>query len=210
MALKTFYSYFFPGIVLFISAAKFVLLTANLVVQDRITPYDQAIMLAISNFAEPVYTSFFIFITKFGAEFIFLFLVVLLALFLKNRQYRDFFLVSAVTAGGSALVIIIKEIIGRVRPVIENPVYKAQGYSFPSGHSTTAMCFYGVLVFLVFKYVKNFWLKIFLTLFLSAIILLVGFSRVYLGVHYPSDVAAGYYLGLAWISFCVIIYRLYQ
>ena len=90
----------------------------------------------------------------------------------------------------------LKYIIQRPRPPIEERLITQDGYSYPSGHSMMAMCLYGVLIYLVNTKLKNKKLKIFLTIFLSIVILFIGISRIYVRVHYPSDVLWAYLLTL--------------
>jgi undecaprenyl-diphosphatase len=86
------------------------------------------------------------------------------------------------------------------RPRPDHPVYEAaRGFSFPSGHAMSAMTFYGLIVYLVWKNVENRALRWLLTILLVLFIFLIGLSRVYLRVHYASDVMAGYSLGLVWL-----------
>lgn len=92
---------------------------------------------------------------------------------------------------------ILKILIARQRP--ENALINETGYSFPSGHSMVAFAFYGLLIYYVYEYVKNKNMKVFLTILLSTLIISVGYSRIYLGVHYPSDVIAGFLLSLAYL-----------
>lgn len=103
---------------------------------------------------------------------------------------------------GSSMIIslltnqVIKNIIKRPRPPIEERLITQSGYSYPSGHSMMAMCLYGVLIYLVYTKVKNKKLKILLISIFSILIFLIGLSRIYVRVHYPSDVLAGYLLNI--------------
>ena len=94
----------------------------------------------------------------------------------------------------------LKQIFQRPRP-IEYRIINESGYSLPSGHSMISMAFYGYLIYLIYKNVKNEHLKRCLILFLSILIISIGISRIYLGVHYTSDVLAGF---LAAISYLII------
>lgn len=199
--------YFLTGLLVMLAGYVFIILTEKIITEKQITHYDQIIFNEISKNISSVLTLFMIFITKFGAEFLFLFLLALLIFFLKTKQYEIFFLISSVTLGGSLLVIFFKNFISRSRPVLENSIYIAEGFSYPSGHTAIATCFYGILIYLVVKCIKNLKNKIFLSLFLAFIIILVGFSRIYLGVHYPTDILAGYCLGIFWTGLCIIIYK---
>lgn len=86
----------------------------------------------------------------------------------------------------------------RPRPL--DPVYEAaRGFSFPSGHSMSAMTFFGLLIFIVWDKTENKILRWLLSILLVLVIFAIGFSRVYLRVHYASDVLAGFSLGLIWL-----------
>jgi undecaprenyl-diphosphatase len=123
----------------------------------------------------------------------------LLALFFLLKKHRWYSLRIPVVSLGSFIVMwSAKAYFSRVRP--DDPVYKAaMGFSFPSGHAMSAMTFYGLIIFLVWKYVHNATLKWILTVLLIVFIHLIGFSRIYLRVHYASDVMAGFSLGIIWL-----------
>ena len=99
---------------------------------------------------------------------------------------------------------ILKRIIRRARPNHLRLV-KEKGFSFPSGHSMVSIALYGILIYIVNKNIKNKPLRITLTIILSILILLIGLSRIYVGVHYPSDVLSGYILATI-ITILVIDY----
>jgi undecaprenyl-diphosphatase len=101
--------------------------------------------------------------------------------------------------------IALKEVFNRARPTLEHMV-QVYTLSYPSGHAMSAMAFYGFLIFLVIRYNLNPILKAFLVGILSVIILSIGISRIYLGVHFPSDVLAGFIAGLMWVTFCAIVF----
>jgi len=101
---------------------------------------------------------------------------------------------------------IIKHIVRRPRPNVLRLVEES-GYSFPSGHSMVSMAFYGIIIYLVYKNVSNKYLKWTLITLLSLLILSIGFSRIYVGVHYFTDVAGGFLLGLAYLIIYINIYN---
>ena len=99
---------------------------------------------------------------------------------------------------------ILKYIVQRNRPEGYRLIDES-GYSFPSGHSMVSTAFYGFLIYLVIKKVKNKHLKDFLVILLGTLIVLIGFSRVYLGVHYASDVIAGFFISIAYLILFITI-----
>jgi undecaprenyl-diphosphatase len=103
-------------------------------------------------------------------------------------------------------IIFIVGIILRPRPAI-SPLVEESGYSFPSGHAMNAFVFYSAVAFLCYRLMKRKALSLLVTLLAAGIVVLVGFSRVYLGVHYPSDVAGGYLVGVWWLAMALLISR---
>ena len=134
-----------------------------------------------------------------------IFLVVTLAivvgilLFIRKHWWRLVALFLAVGVG-QALVLILKVVSQRPRPKTEMFVF---GSSLPSGHVFSATVIYGFCIYLTFSFVRSATLKWIVSTLLALLILLVGFSRVYLGVHWLSDTLAGYATGFAWLLFCI-------
>lgn len=135
-------------------------------------------------------------ITHLGSMVFLIVLSVILVLTMKNNRNRINIAYNLVII--SIINYAIKQIIKRPRPIGINLI-KEGGYSFPSGHSATSMAFYGLLIYLVYKYVNNKLLKTIIIVLLSLIILMIGTSRIYLGVHFASDVLAGFILGLLFL-----------
>ncbi len=104
------------------------------------------------------------------------------------------------------LDLLIKYIIKRDRPLIDNHLIDVIGYSFPSGHAMVSMSFFGFIIYLLYVYWNNKykWLVIML---LGLIIIMIGFSRIYLGVHYLSDVLAGYFVSIIYLVFFITVYE---
>lgn len=103
---------------------------------------------------------------------------------------------------------LIKVIVARPRPDI-NRLVTETGYSFPSGHSITSIVFYGYLVYLIYKYIDNKKIKVPLMIFLIILIPIIGLSRIYLGVHYTSDVLCGFLLGIVYLILFISISKKY-
>lgn len=121
---------------------------------------------------------------------------IVLLMVLKNKKTGLYIFINL---GLSALVnFTLKQIIQRLRP-IGHRIIDESGYSLPSGHSMVSMAFYGFLIYLIYKNVKNKYLKISVITLLSLLIISIGASRIYLGVHYTSDVLAGFLVAIAYL-----------
>lgn len=118
----------------------------------------------------------------------------------SHKYYLKAFLLIIFTQGSYVLTDLFKNFVCRQRPCGE----AYAGYSFPSGHSLTAMCFFGILIYLVMRYVSGFW-RYFLISVFGLLILLSALSRLYLGVHYPIDVIAGLLLGFIMVNLYIIL-----
>ncbi|TYR76673.1 phosphatase PAP2 family protein [Rossellomorea vietnamensis] len=100
---------------------------------------------------------------------------------------------------------LLKAYFKRERPDIEALVEQG-GYSFPSGHSMGSFVLYGTLAFAVFRLYDHTWSKILGAAALMLLVLLIGLSRIYLGVHYPSDILGGFSAGGVWLLFSILVY----
>ncbi|MBR3199648.1 MAG: phosphatase PAP2 family protein [Bacilli bacterium] len=136
---------------------------------------------------------FFINITKLCNP-LFITIASILLLLILRKDNRMFFGINTILTIITNQV--IKRLIRRPRPN-HIRLIKEGGFSYPSGHAMISIALYGFLIYLVMKKVKNKYLKISLLTLLIFIILLVGISRVYLGVHYPTDIISGYLLSIS-------------
>jgi membrane-associated phospholipid phosphatase len=122
--------------------------------------------------------------------------------FLVKRRWRQAVFVVAVMAGEAVIESIVKLGVGRARPHFTHPVAQSSGNSFPSGHAMTSMAAFALLILLVVRVVHRTVLRVAVTAVSVIAVALVGYSRIALGVHYVSDVLAGWLLGLAWVVAC--------
>ena len=143
-------------------------------------------------------------ITHVGGAKIVLVLTLLAIILIKGLKNKLFLLTGVV--GTAGLNVVLKHIVQRERPNI-NRLIPEKGYSFPSGHSMMSMAFYGMLIFLIFKYVKNTALKWTLIVILTILLSTIGITRIYLGVHYPSDVIGGFLVSLTYLFILTEIYN---
>ena len=129
------------------------------------------------------------------------FVVVMYLVWRRQRHLIVGLLLSV--AGGMLLNVLLKNVFHRARPKFDGQILTLTSYGFPSGHTMAATCFYGALaVFAVWK-LKSWIARLAAVAMASLLIGLVGFSRIYLGAHYLSDVLGAIGEGLAWLSFCL-------
>jgi undecaprenyl-diphosphatase len=143
-------------------------------------------------------------ITALGTWLVVMTMVIVVAAFLLHTRHRwSAFLLLFATAGGIVLNNILKWSFDRPRPNIFAWATTAASSSFPSGHAMSAAAVYGTIAFLLARLQESRWQR-FVTITLAFVLIgLVSVSRLYLGVHYPSDVLGGIVIGLAWAGFCV-------
>jgi membrane-associated phospholipid phosphatase len=127
-----------------------------------------------------------------------------LVAFLMRRRGAAMLLVLSL-AGSSLFFSTVKTLVSRPRPVLESARLVQAGFSFPSGHATVSAAFYGTLAYLLLRPLRRSILRGVLAMWAAALALLVGISRVYLGVHYPSDVVAGWIAGALWIGIIMVL-----
>ncbi|MBO8172906.1 MAG: phosphatase PAP2 family protein [Bacillaceae bacterium] len=153
-------------------------------------------------------TGIFLIITYLGESWLVASLLILsLIIFLAVRKEKwPAFVLALSVLGGLGLNTALKAYFERARPAWK--LIEADGYSFPSGHAMVAWYFYGFLAYLWWDTLrregKNAW---WIPVVALIIIILMGFSRVYLGVHYFTDILGGFLAGLAWFLICTLIYR---
>ena len=134
--------------------------------------------------------------------------VAVTVLLIRRRQRLAIYLVVA-TVGALLLDPSLKTLVGRIRPMVETPVATAPGNSFPSGHALGSMITYGALLLVFLPAVPPRWRKVAIGL-VAAIVLAIGITRIGLGVHYISDVLAGWLLGAAWLGVTAYAFRVWR
>ena len=183
-------------IILFICLIGFLALAEDVfnkeIMNGDILGYKFISTFLISDFATPIAK----FITNFGGAIFIAGVTIFLAIIIKNKKIGISIFANLVIITG--LNQLLKRILQRPRPT-EYRIIEETGYSFPSGHSMISMAFYGYLIYLIYKYVENKYLKWILISLLSVLICLIGISRIYLGVHYTSDVLGGFLISISYL-----------
>jgi membrane-associated phospholipid phosphatase len=186
-------------VLFFISVLGFAYLV-NKIFKLKKSGMDNRVFNFMELYTTPENTAMMKFVTFFGTH---LFLIpanlLLIGDFLFVRKHRWYSIKVPVVAIGSVVVMsLLKLYFSRARPL--TPILQeVQGFSFPSGHAMSAVTFYGLLIYLVYRYIQGFIPKTVLIGFLALFILLIGISRIYLRVHYTSDVLAGFAMGIIWL-----------
>lgn len=193
--IKSFIKRYLKEVLLFLCLILFIIILKS-VLNKEISNFDLTVYRIISSKASNNITIVMKSISFLGGTFFLIGLSLLLFFLFKNKKIS---LMIILNLSFSFLTnSLLKIIVQRKRP-IENILISETGYSFPSGHSMVSMAFYGFLIYLILHKVKNKFLKYMITIILLLLILLIGISRIYLGVHYASDVIGGFLVGMIFL-----------
>jgi len=145
-----------------------------------------------------------------GATIIFIITTAVVLYLLIQKHYEFMWLIIIATIGGALLSFGLKELFARERPPLTYHLLTVKSLSFPSGHAMMSSVVYLTQGALLAKVQSNKNLKAYILLVAIILVFLIGISRIYLGVHYPTDVLAGWSAGLAWASLCWLAARYLQ
>ena len=172
---------------------------------NTISILDNYIYNVIKVFISPKMTPIVKFITEFGNYTVMIPVIILFYLFNKDKSFNRYFTINLVAIFTSNFI--VKNIVRRDRPIDINLIIE-NGFSFPSGHSMVSCAFYGFIIYYVYcSHLSKIWKTIIISI-LILLVLMIGLSRIYLGVHYASDVIGGFVLALVYlIIFIKYIYK---
>lgn len=192
------------GLVLFSTCITIFIGLASDLMEENPFFFDQKVIDSVRLYASPEMDGFMLFVTEMGSNFMLSLLLVIgmIWLFFKRKNLWGMLFYFITVAGGGLLNLWLKNLFGRERPNV-NRITEADGLSFPSGHSMGSMTYYGFLIYLVLRSKRKPLSKLGFGVLFGLVILLIGISRIYLGVHYPSDVLAGYMAGGIWLVLCI-------
>ena len=174
-----------------------------LIFRNKIIGLDNNIYLLLNNLENSILTNFFKIITYLGSAYILIFLAFISLFFIKkNNKYKY---ISINLALAFLFNQILKNIFRRTRPLFKHLV-KESGFSFPSGHAMVSFCFYGLIIYFIHK--SNLKHKRIYEILLIVIIVLIGLTRIYLGVHYFSDIIGGFLFGLLYLLLFIRLLKL--
>ncbi len=166
--------------------------------------FDEAVIRWMGSHQSPALDATVVEVTALGTGTVVLMIVAVAALFLTLTQHKySAILLLVATAGGLVLNGVLKLGFNRPRPDIFVHSVQTVSSSFPSGHAMSSAIVYGTVAYLAARLDRRRWARWLVMLFAFVVIVLISLSRIYLGVHYPSDVVAGVIIGLAWAGFCM-------
>lgn len=158
----------------------------------------------ISKYITDNLTNIVKYLTYVGSGIVVIGITIFVFIFFKNKKYSLYMTINLVLI--TILQLILKSVFSRERPTDINLIEET-GYSFPSGHSLTAMAFYGFIIYLIHISNISKRSKIILTTLFTVLIIVTGLSRVYLGVHYFTDVCGGFTFSLAYLIIYINIIK---
>ena len=191
-------------VVLFLaSLLAFAYLIRRVIVLQN-TGFDQKVFSFLNQYVSETNNQVMLFFTFFGTHnFLIPANLTLIAFYIFIKKHKWYSIkIPAIALSSLGLMFGLKYLFGRPRPDVPL-VFHANGLSFPSGHALFSITFYGLLAYIIYKNIQHKPLRWLLIVLLAVLMLIIGFSRVYLRVHYATDVIAGFCVGFMWLSFAI-------
>jgi membrane-associated phospholipid phosphatase len=187
-------------------------ISEDIVNHEPITVTDAELSIWLHSHATPSLTKTSFVVTAFGSTAVVTCIAITFGLYLiRRRQFYWLAAMASSVAGGGLLNKILKYVFHRPRPFFPDPILKLSSYSFPSGHTMMATVLFGSLAAYLLSRTTNWPERVLIIVATACLIAIVGFSRMYLGAHYLSDVLAAIAEGLAWSSLCLLtVYSIWQ
>ena len=196
---------------IFLGALLIFIFIADEMVLENENHFDFIAFAMLKRITNPLMTKVMVFITFFGSNYFLLpAYILLVGYFLLFKKTRALSLdVAAVGITSTIILFSLKAIFHRLRPV--DPIVKnVMGFSFPSGHTFCSFTFFGLLIYILWNHEMHPVVQWALTIFFFLFACAIAFSRVYLHVHYASDVIAGFFLCAVWLGFSFWIIKKYK
>lgn len=187
--------------------ALFIRLTFSVTHNEGIQTFDESILRWVETLRTPFLNSMMLDITALGGLALTIVLGLLaVAVFLIVKDPAAAIHLALTSTGGFYISMWTKNIISRPRPSIIPQLIHASGFSYPSGHSITSAAIYLTMAILACRHIKPIYSRMLLIFLSGVMIALISFSRIYLGVHYPSDTMSGALIGMAWALFMAALF----
>ena len=188
---------FLLSLIAFLSIAKYIF-------QDKKQEFDQSAFLFLGSFIKESVTNVMEILSVIGNYQVMIaanLLLILYFLFIRKHKWYSI-KIPAISLSSVLLMTVLKMLFNRQRPLIPL-LEQARGLSFPSGHAMMSVTFFGLLIYFTYLHLKNPALKSIVISVMIILILSIGISRVYLRVHYASDVIAGFCMGVIWLTIAI-------
>lgn len=178
---------------------------------EGVKDFDDSIFDFFISRRTPFLTDYFTFVTNLGDVQGYLIVTALAGLvsFIYFKKWKFIVQIVFVIAISSLSNLVLKRFINRARPELEHMV-TVESLSYPSGHAMAAMAFYGFVTYLFYKLKIRKAIKYPIMFLLIFLILSIGMSRIYLGVHFPTDIIGGFTAGAIWVIFCIVLFNLWE
>lgn len=201
------------GVILTIVGLWIFLEIADEVLEDQTQAIDKTLMLLIKQLHSPLLDGVMRGASIIGGTVVVALICLILGAIFWVRQQRIYFTALAITAiGGTGLNLLIKQLFNRQRPQLwQITTGEPNTPSFPSGHAMLSLVIYGFIAYLLARHFRRW--RWWIVSLIIVLIVLIGFSRVYLGVHWFTDIVAGQAAGLTWLMACLLnleVYRYYH
>lgn len=177
---------------------------------EGLVQFDVALANALHSVATTGSTDTFLIVSLFGGTILFAWSMVVALIFAWKRQWLGLVMWIITIVGGEILNSLLKVFFARPRPTFATPIVIERFYSFPSGHAMMSFIAYGMLAYIICVLLKNNAQRFVVIIAAGLIVILIGVSRIALGVHYFSDVVAGYSVAALWLVFCITGWRYIQ
>lgn len=169
--------------------------------------FDKSILLGIHSFANPNLDAVMLIITRLGnPSFVVIVFAISLAILWWKRYYQEAMAFAIVALGAFILNTGLKLFFSKPRPQLWTQLIAEKSYSYPSGHALGSLVLYGFLAYLLATHYPK--LASLIYTLTTILIIAIGLSRLYLGVHWPTDIIAGYGVGFLWLMICITMLRL--
>ncbi len=206
LPLGAFGTYLIFGIFFCVMATLSFAWLARGIFADRFVQLDDGVITWLHGYWGPYTNQLLLLLTMLGDPYVLGLLLIAVGVALLARgRWIDALGLAVAGAGAGIINELLKSVFQRVRPDLFNGPFHLTTYSFPSGHSMGSIACYGMLAFIGIRLLRGRGAKIALGLAAALLILGVGLSRIYFGVHYPTDVIGGFLAGAAWLVIAIAI-----
>jgi len=186
-------------------------ITEDILTGDPFVAVDTWVLTHVLYFRTPLVTGVMIAFTELGGIAAIIIVSLAVGTYLLSRKRFDYLITYIIAIiGGGLLVAVLKKAVHRMRPVTEFPLISIGGWSFPSGHAMMSVIMYGMITYFVCRDMRSWKLRGGLVTATGFVVFMIGLSRIYLQVHYLSDVLAGYAGGMFWLSVCITGLEVYR